>query len=334
MEQAELVTELNKERLDLCSTANISKRPLIKAGAVPHSEEGIFNPSVCATGNEATLIFRAEPTNNTWKGHFLEEKAVPMIATGFVNNDSISLHSEPHPIESGMPMACRPEDWRIFRHRQKTYVNFTNYFYFNNGWPQKIARSRTALGTLEEGRISYIREMDASDHLEMGREEKNWCFFSEEDELFCVYSIEPFVVLHCDALGKVLNKKETFKGLPRRNHKFVANSTNPILVNLDGYGEVYLMFVHQFCTPLGKSRNRVYYQHALLFSKYGHEPVAFTPKPITGGGSAEGRHDGVVYFSGALETEDNILVTAGEGDSHSSCYCIPKTDLIKNLQAI
>ena len=334
MTDKELVEKLNATKLEGSSLSRIQKKTILAQGDVPKSEYGVFNPSICAISEyEALAIFRAEPADTTWKGHFLEDKAVPLLAKVSTLRGDLSLE-DIRPIEAGMPRSCRPEDWRLFRHRDKTYVNFTNYYYFNKGWQQTTARSQTALGTIEDDRIAYIRDMDASDHLDMGREEKNWCFFSENDELFCVYSVEPFIVFHCDSTGRILGKRESPVGLPRLHHGFMANSTNPIEVSLGKYGQCYLMFTHQFCTPLGKVRNRTYYQHALVFEKFSHTPLAFTPMPIAGGGNAKGRHDGVVYFSGALEAGDNIIVVAGEGDSHSAQYIIPKQEILNNLQAL
>lgn len=329
----ERVDILSKTRMDCRSLSGITKGYLFDGGAEDATKCGAFNPSIVG-GEQPTVIFRGEPTETTWGGHFLEQKAVPMVAKVTIKNSFAVLQERPKPIESGMPLPCRPEDWRLFSHLGKTYVNFTNYFYFNSGWEQKVAQARTCLGILEHDRISFIREMECP-FIKTRKEEKNWCFFSENNELFCVYSVSPFIVMHCDSTGRVLRIKEETNPLPRHGNRFMANSTNPILVNMPKLGNVFLMFVHQFFTPLGKSRNRTYFQHAFVFSPEDHKPLGFTPMPITGGGQhIRGRHNGVVYFSGAIEDGENIVITAGEGDSHSSQYSIPKLEIVENLQKL
>lgn len=337
LDQAGKVAVMDSMVLSRQSLSRINKKTLLRAQdpRIESSAYGIFNPSCCMHDGMVHSIIRAEPNEKTWKGHFLEHKAVPMFAESEVRNKTIQFDGL-RAIESGMPMSCRPEDWRLFSHKGTLYTNFTNYFYFNKGWPQKKAMSRTALGMVSDDGIIFLREMDASSHIDMNKEEKNWVFFSENRELFCVYSVEPFVVFHCDSTGRVTRSMTHNVKLPRLGNRYISNSTNPILINLAGIGKVYLMFVHQFFTPLGEGeRNRTYYQHALLFSQNDHRPFAWTPKPLAGGGShLQGRHNGVVYFSGALEDGNDILVLAGEGDSHTTQYTIPKEEIINNLQAI
>jgi predicted GH43/DUF377 family glycosyl hydrolase len=319
------------------SLSRINKKILLRAEdpAIESSKHGVFNPTCCYHNGMVHSLIRSEPNDKTWQGHFLADKAVPLYAESEIRNKTIQLDGI-RAIETGMPAACRPEDWRLFSHNGTLYTNFTNYFYYNKGYPQKQTMSRTALGMVSDDGIIFLRELDASSQLEMQREEKNWVFFSENRELFCVYSVEPFVVLNCDSTGRVKRAMTQNIKLPRLGNRYIANSTNPILVKLAGMGSVYLMFVHQYFTPIGDGqRNRTYYQHALIFSQNDHRPIAWTPKPIAGGGShLEGRHNGVVYFSGALEDKNDILVMEGEGDSHSSQYTIPKQEIIDNLQAI
>lgn len=334
--EIEKVKIMDELRIDLQPNSKIKKIPLFQKGSFEFTEHGIFNPSVIAEGQKLTMIFRTEPSQATWSGYFLTDKGVPQIAEGRITRKGLELEN-PKPIESGMPLACRPEDWRIFRHKSRNYTNFTNYFYLNKGFPQKTTQSRTALGILHPRSIRFIREMSASKlGYKSRREEKNWVFFSNKSKLWCIYSMEPFTIFECDDLGHVIKASKSLKRFPRLGWRFLANSTNPIKCVLPKFGEVFLMFCHQYLTPNGKgSRNRTYYQHAVIFSVDDHTPLAWTPAPVTGGGvSTTGRHDGVVYFSGAFSWDHHIYATSGEGDSHSAIYQIPHKELVANLRKV
>lgn len=333
-DEPEKVAILNGLKID--NSTAIERTKLFDKGSYDFTAHGIFNPSVVSDGNDLTLIFRTEPSEATWSGYLLTDKGVPQISEGTISRRGIDIQP-PSPIMSGMPLSCRPEDWRLFRHKDHIYTNFTNYFYLNKGWPQKQVQCRTALGILLDNRISFIREMHGHRvGVKTRREEKNWVFYSYKDQMYCLYSIEPWVLFKCDDGGGVLEVVTTEMRLPRLGWKYLSNSTNPILVTVPHYGECFLMFCHQFMTPKGKgSRNRTYYQHAILFDCKTMIPFAWTPQPFVGGGiSTGGRHDGVVYFSGAFAWDRAVYVFSGEGDSYSAMYKIKITDLMKHMYAL
>ncbi len=312
----------------------VTKTLLYEAGIFPYTEHGIINPSCAQTArNKYKIIFRTEPTESTWMGHLLQDKGVPQVSDAKITKKGIQL-KDPKPIESGMIMSCRPEDWRLFNHNGKIYCNFTNYFYYNKGWPQKVARCTTSLGVLTDTRIQFVRECTC-EHLnvKMQNEEKNWVFFSHNDQLWCIYSIEPWIVFRCDNTGlphEIMSQELT---LPRLGNRYIANSTNPIPVHIPNLGDVFLMFVHQYFTPNGKgSRNRTYYQHVLIIDPEKMAPIAWTPFPIVGGGqSTVGRHDGVVYISGAFIFNQKLYALAGEGDTNCVMFELTLKDLFSRL---
>lgn len=324
----------NERRIDLQNPDLVDKTHFFQQGSFKYTEHGIFNPSVCDIDQELTFIFRTEPSQATWSGYFLTDKGVPQITKGKMTADGLKVDTI-KPIDSGMPLACRPEDWRLFLYREKIYSNFTNYFYLNRGFPQKKVQCRTAVGLLKNDRIDFVREMCGNKAgIKTRQEEKNWMFFEYADELYCLYSIEPFIVMQLDDQFRPKKSMETNLRFRRLDFRYIACSTNPILVNFPNIGEVFFMFVHQFLTPNGKgSRNRTYYQHALVFDPKTLLPLAWTPAPLTGGGlSTKGRHDGVVYFSGAYVYKDAIYATSGEGDSNCAIYKFPIDLIEKNLR--
>lgn len=323
--------------LKLESSKEVTRKRIFSQGDIPEAKQGIFNPSAVFDGSRGKAVFRCEPSAATWRGYWIENKGVPAVADFTVGESGLNFEV-PRPISSGMPLASRPEDWRIFRHLGQDYVSFTNYFYYNKGYPQATVQCRTALGRIEGDKIRFLREMDATNKgVAMNREEKNWTFFSYNGELFCIYSIEPFIVFRCTNDGEIIETSIRQTDLPRFGNRYIAQSCNPILLNIPELGgDVFAMFVHQFYSPHGRgTRNRTYYQHLFIFCPREMRPLAWSCLPIVGGGlDIEGRHNGVAYVSGMFEHNGTIYATAGEGDAHSVVYSLVNRDLMQWLDLL
>lgn len=319
-EESALIRKLNAEKLNAACPWHDR---IFDAEEIPFGQHGVFNPSCVVENDEVLVIARAEHSEATWHGRFISEKATPSIARMTVNGNSFRFNSSLKPISSGMPSPCRAEDWRLFKYQGEVWTNFTTYFFYNEGWPMKDVKSRTCLGRLEGEHIRFIREMEIPGS--MTDEEKNWNFFEHDGRMKFIYSIEPFRVFTCDTNGNIQGEQIHPLKLGRRAPKFLANSTNPILVDMPEFGEVYLMLYHYFIDPLagvGGTRNRTYYQFILLFDKHDLHPIAHTYRPVLAGGmgATEGRHDNVLYASGCFQKGDDLYVLAGEGDTHSRVY--------------
>lgn len=317
------------------SATTIERQKLFGLGFSDFSRHGCFNPSVCQTSEtDIQVIFRCEPSQATWSGYFMTDKGVPAISTGKIENGVVNLEI-PKPINSGMPLSTRPEDWRLFRHNGKTFSNFSNYFYYNKGYPMKQAMCRVGVAELTD-RLFFIGEMFGTEKIKIGREEKNWMFVSNGENLFCVQRIEPFTVAKVGRRWGLYDAKIHDIELPRLGKRFIASSTNPIDYQSANLGHVWLMFVHQYLSPHGRgTRNRTYYQHALAICPYRQKPIAFTPYPLIGGGdNCTGRHDGVVYTAGLAQDDENIFAFTGVGDESSEVYKINKQIIEENFCSI
>lgn len=333
-EESAHIRKLNAEKLNACC---LWHDRIFDAEEVSFGQHGVFNPSCVVEGDEVIVIGRAEHSEATWHGRFISEKATPFITRMSVNGSSFNLNSPLTPISSGMPSPCRPEDWRLFKYQGETWTNFTTYFFYNEGWPMQDVKSRTCLGRLEGEHIRFVREMEIPGP--MTDEEKNWNFFEHEGQMKFIYSIEPFKIFTCDTNGDITHEQTHPLSIERRTPKFLANSTNPILVDMPGFGETYLMMYHYFIDPLagvGGTRNRTYYQFILLFDKQDLHPVAYTYRPVLAGGmgKTQGRHDNVLYASGCFQKGDDLYVLAGEGDTHSRMYRLSLPIIADNLVTI
>lgn len=282
------------------------------------------------------FLFRGEDTDASFSGYLMTQKASALRCTGTINENEEIEFGELSKFDCNMPAACRPEDWRIFKHKDRLYSNYSNYYYLDRGWPQKTVRCSMGLSLLLKKRMQFLRECDQS-RVGLGESklEKNWAFFSHNDQLKAVYCNEPWVIIDFDDSGNPIRyERENFK-IKRLGNSYIACSTNPIQLNIKSIGSVYFMFVHQYHFPnetLRGSRNRTYYQHGLIFSKETLKPLAWTPKPILGGGvSTPGQFSGVLYISSCFSHNKYLYAIAGIGDSSSSYFRMPIEDIEKNL---
>ena len=115
-DELQKVQIMDSKRLDK-TTDLVEKIKFFQQGDFPHTKHGIFNPSVVQFGNHLKFIFRCEPSQATWTGYFMTDKGVPQTSTGELTQDGLRVNP-PKPVESGMPLSCRPEDWRLFLYRE------------------------------------------------------------------------------------------------------------------------------------------------------------------------------------------------------------------------
>jgi predicted GH43/DUF377 family glycosyl hydrolase len=299
------------------------------------TKNGIFNPSAVFTKkNRGKIIFRCEPEASTWGGHFLEDKAVPMLGDFECRGNQFQMLGNPYPLAGGQIMSMRAEDWRLFKGLDgKVYTNFTNYFFYNKGFPQTETRSTTCIARINGDRLEFLQELSAKDFGKENREEKNWVIFPHRGKYVCIYSVDPYVAFSLDkdfVIRDIISMSET--PLPRICQNFMANGTNPILQTNKEYGRHYLMTCHNFTHSISDNkRNRTYWHYVLVLDYYSLKPVAFTPHPILGGDGWEGRHNCIMYVSGMLAHEKNFWFFYGEGDEHSEVCSYPKSTIYQNL---
>tara|TARA_B100000963_G_C22635543_1_gene677387 strand:- start:1107 stop:2162 length:1056 start_codon:yes stop_codon:yes gene_type:complete len=328
-EKSALIRKLDAEKLNACVIYNDE---MFEPEQSKHGSFGIFNPSCVQNGNKVGIIARAEHSEATWHGRFLTDKATPLWSEAIVS-DRLHFNMLHKPMSPGMPSAVRSEDWRLFKYNNEVWSNFTTYFFLNDGWPQKDVKARTCIGKLDSGyHIRFIKEMELP---LMADEEKNWVFFEHNGKAKFIYKLEPMTICECDSDWNVKSTEVYPLYFDRRSeHSFIANSTNPILLTLPKWGEVYFMMYHYFLDPyaeMGGSRNRTYYQFAYIFDKNTLKPLAHTYRPVVGGGRGQGRHNNVIYISGVIDSPEIIHFLAGEGDTYSRVIGVSKSILADNL---
>ena len=295
---------------------------------------GIFNPSVRRKGDSLDLICRAEPSETTWGGHFIDEKAVPFYTKLRIKNNTVVKETSAVALTGGTVMSARAEDWRLFEGVDgELYTNYTNYCYYNKGWPQQDTRSTTCVSRINGNRLEHLRELDVSQFKEPNAEEKNWVIFSHKGRMYCLYSLEPYLLLEMDddfTMKRVAVSDDA--RVPRINLNYLANGTNPVLTTHPRFGKHYLLFGHTFThSPTSNKRNRTYWHYAYVIDYETLALVGATPYPVIGGGGRQGRPDNIMYVSGTAVYRHNVWLFYGEGDEHTECCVIPKKTLYRNI---
>lgn len=287
IENWQLGDTLHGVKIEYLPTEPLCRRTIFRRGELPNSEGGVFNPDCIIDGGVSLTIFRKE-------GEFDGRKYVGHTAYPQLNDKE--LHIVGHE-------GKRIEDFRLFLHNGEIISNHTVCDISDtSNISAEICLSKIRLNQLSEW---YYPELP----IEKNKVEKNWMFFSEGGNLFCVYSLSPYRVFEHDGMNEWVELNVSRPKLRWFHDKSICNSTNPIKI-----GKNYLMFFHT------KERG-IYYHGAVLIDVYSKEITHYTRKPINVKQWGHGIAPNLIYVSGSVYSpnENLIRVFYGEGDE-SACF--------------
>lgn len=266
-----------------------------------NSKNFLFNSSIFEFKNKKYLFVRHSSfvtkkiTDNTIKLYELESlKEIPLDIKDEVDFEQY-------------------EDPRVFVHDDKIYVSCANYthdkFHLVH---QKILIFDKNFNHI--GNIHPKYGFNGKTITENIGKEKNWTFFVKEDRLFCIYSIDPHIIVEFDWEGNVKSQFITYFDT-NQNWKYGAcrGGSNPILK--DG---VMHSFFHS-SIPWGKGRRR----YLMGSYKFNPEPpfniLDMNPTPILWGNEQDERilkdvNPPVIFPCGAIVENDKFLVSFGFND--------------------
>ncbi len=288
-----------------------SKRRLFKAGQLGEETScSIINPGALYRNKQFHLLCRGEINDSTWIGYWSESHATPVwciLGDDFETMDYFFLHYR------DLPKGHRPEDWRLFNFDGQLYSNHSIYMENDD---ELVCRPGISTIDLNSRELSLCMVLDPPFKANM--EEKNWSMFVHEGKLLCIYSFDPYIVLHIDLVNRktstVVNDGGGVFGWIDKSSRFISVSTNPISWD----EQHYIIFVHDYL-DLDESdqRNRVYMQYAVLIDKLTLIPNSVIPSPLLMGGQEQGRHPGVHYTMSLVNKDKKLYAFYGEGDTHS-----------------
>lgn len=280
-----------------------ARRTLFRRGEVVNSDGGIFNPDgMYIVGCGFVTIFRKERNHDFYKQGHNQETAIPHL--------HILNHSGERSIELkyvGKDEATRYEDFRMIETDETTRTFYCSHTVVTDNLTAKMrAGIGISLVDISEQTMTYCGEVKLP--IETGKIEKNWVFFSEDGNLYCVYSISPYRLFFSrdGANWTAVSVKSIELNWFHKDVR-ICNSTRPVLI-----GSEYLMFFHT-------KNNGTYYHGAAIINAETKELTHYTMHNIDVPSVGEGWQKGLLYISGLLyiKERDLIQVFAGEGDSHS-----------------
>lgn len=209
------------------------------------------------------------------------------------------------------------EDPRLFWHKGHLHLAYTEAYGYHGAWTCAMRLVRL---NWDKPRTRW--NVDAVIPLRYGNNdkgrEKNWQFFSHEDQLMCVYSLKPHVVLAFQDNGQVVKEYVT-SGIQGWGHGTLSGGTPPIRKR---GGLVYVSVFHS--AEPHRFRTRRY--NASLYEFRAKPPfgiVGVTPRPFIYGSEADGfspepkgaTDPCVVFPGGAVQSlSGRLLLSVGIND--------------------
>lgn len=282
------------------------KTRLFSAGDLYKSKGGIYNPSVIVKDNEILCILRTEEIPEHKRKNWLETSGQPWIAklnSDLTVNEVFDLCLNKFPEKD-----FRVEDFRLFKH--DTHLCASHPFVIKNKVYQAVSVIKNDI--IPTFTIVALLESPFNQTIE-----KNWGFFTKNDQLYVLYSISPWLIYKVhDDWSLELVTRENYYGEWEAD-TMLSISTHPI-----EYEGNYLTIVHSRVS-------KQYIQGAVIFDKETFLPKYYTKEAFLKGGKEKGIRPNVLYVSGILEKDNTIHLFYGEGDTHSSIYSIDKNEFNK-----
>lgn len=281
---------------------------------------GIYNPGAVPAGNGGALLLAKAQVCHWWdaKGTHADKyyKGDPVL---FELDEEMRVRSSRIiRLAEGFPDATNVgfEDFRMFERRGEIWVNHGMISLVRmHSCASNYVGATPCLSRLDPdgGQLEFLGFPKTD--FEVGKIEKNWMFFEQNDDLYLVYSLSPYRLL------RLTDREElTFSSVVDRDlgpklkdiggyGSMVSLSTNPI--NYDD--EHLLMLVHQIQR---RGVDRFYHHWGMLLGKESLMPEKITARPLFSGMGARGRRAGIVYVSSALPKGEDFEFFMGEGDAY------------------
>jgi len=233
----------------------------------------------------------------------LDEHYMPIIET----NTLLKLHSD----LKGYAKGFHVEDPRLFIHENSLYLSYTDGY--------QMAQAKLDPNTLQAIESFYIEKP------EKDRIEKNWTFFSHQDELLSIYSINPHTIFQMNGSQWNQMHQVDFESIWKWGEP--RGGTSPIRI-----GNKYYSFFHSAIDIRHRGdAGRQYFMGMYVFSAIApFEPISISKEPIIAG---EFMNDQiprlsnkiyVVFPNGSIRKKDKWVVSFGYNDYE--CRLIDITD--------
>lgn len=307
-----------KAEIPIEETVKINSSNLIQEYIGPRNEKvkvtNWFNCSICEFNGEYFFAYRME--SYPWCKRMkiglckLDNSYQPIKETNVIPKLYSNLILDGKRYDDGFHV----EDPRLFIYDDRLFLSYTDGY--------QMGQAEIDPFTLEAINPHYIEKPDPK------RTEKNWTFFENEKNLYCVYQPDMHDVYQMN--GVKMKPEVNYK--TRFNHEWaqygqMRGGTSPILVN-----DKYVAFFHSAKEIQHRGRiGKQYFMGCYMFDKEPpFRPRFISKSPILAGELIEqaiprlSNKIYVVFPNGAIRKDDHYIVTFGYNDLQ--CRYVKVTD--------
>jgi predicted GH43/DUF377 family glycosyl hydrolase len=290
---------------------------------------GVYNPGAVAEGERVLLLARAERTPWAilrWNQTAFLSGCQPVL----VRLDETSRIAETRELTYSNReemSGSRVEDFRLFRYRNQLFANHSRFRATGgppgNGDSVRFKSLVIDVGIskvdVAKGELTFLGT-PALDR-PMGRIEKNWVLFENEQQLYLIYSFHPYHLLRANSWPELgfETVMQCELQLPFASDEIdIRNSINPVEYDRDHL----LHMVHKAYS------DKQYVFWAVLLEKKSLMPVKISRCPLVRGWLSAPAT--ILYACSVLVRGNEILVFAGINDSSMGFWRIPQSELDAN----
>lgn len=313
---------------------------------LPDRNVANFSPSILKYNEKTYIAWRSQPEpfgfRYDMKYFYLNNQPTDIYIGELANDSTIvgtkKLRSKKHRLSY--------EDPRLFiGPDENLYVQFVASTYasrYDSNSDNLFHTPKVVVCWVDENfEASYAAIPPIGKNRVKGETEKNWCFFSKDDELCCLYSTRPLVIEHeskkqtvidTSALDEVTRGCPTFNSLPPINLGYA----NLILYHWKHLtkskdGSQYLMY-HLSAYMVDKDFTKVIYvdkqplltgslnDHLIVWTDFAGNPVSDQPAVI-------------LPFGGYIENTDLVL-SLGVNDAFMGIFRCPLEEVMKRMERV
>ena len=317
----------------------------ITRGNPPNSVAN-FSPSILQHKGTTYIAWRSQPEPFCFRwdrNYFYLNNAPTDVYIGILGDDNTILGAKPL---RSKPHRLSYEDPRLFEGPDgEMYIEFVASTYasqYSRGGKRFFDSPKVVVCHINE----HLEAVNAAippigKNREKGQTEKNWCFFSHEGELRCLYSTLPLVIecergetikVNTDVLKTVTGDAPTFNSLP------------PLEIE-----EGYLVFYHWKYMTFDKLSNHylIYHLSAFVIDKEFKKITHMAKHPLfTGsledvlitwtneGGQPISRQPACVLPFGAFIENDEFVMSLGVNDAFNGIFRCPLDSIKSHMRRV
>lgn len=208
---------------------------------LPRNGVANFSPSILQLGDKTIIAWRHQPEAFGFrydnKYFYLNNQPNKIYIGDLVDDSTIVAAKNVRPYKQRLSL----EDPRLFSdNNNDIYLQFVTSTYaskYDKRTYSRFNQPKVAVGLIDEvGEVVAVTYPDIGFNKAPDKPEKNWCFFTKDNELHCLYSTRN-IIIESQSLKKYLIDSECLEKVTKGAPTF--NSVAPI-----DLGDEYLVFYH------------------------------------------------------------------------------------------